>query len=335
MAPDSDQPRMICVIGGGTMGADIAASFAARGWSAHIVNPPDEMGESLPRRLHTAMRALGAPAAAGVFKVHRELAPVPWSAVDLVIEAVPERLEVKQEVFAALVRLARPDTPLCSNSSAIPISKIAAGLPTQDRMLGTHYFMPAHLVPAVEVVCARATNREVADRVSRYLSAVGKVPVRVNLDIPGFLANRMQHALAREAISLVARGIATPEDVDNAVRYGFGFRYIAAGPLLQRDHAGLDVHCAAAATIYPDLCNSAVPSPYLTERVAAGHIGMKARQGFYEWSEQTIAAERARYAAALAGAKEVLDRERKQQAAVSHPPVPVTDGAISTVARSQ
>jgi 3-hydroxybutyryl-CoA dehydrogenase len=142
------------------------------------------------------------------------------------------------------------------------------------------------------------------------LEGVGKVPVRVNLDIPGFLANRMQHALSREALSLVERGIATAEDVDKAVRYGFGLRYIAAGPLLQRDHAGLDVHCAAAATIYPDLCNSPTPSPYMADLVKAGHIGMKAKRGFWAWTDETIARERVRYETALVAGKQILDKEQ-------------------------
>jgi 3-hydroxybutyryl-CoA dehydrogenase len=298
------------VIGGGTMGADIAASFVASGWRAEIVNPPDAMGESLQARLRAAVEKLGASTDLSPFGRHERLDSVPWSQVDLVIEAVPERLDVKREIFAELERVTRRDTPLCSNSSAIPISRIGEGLGTQQRMLGAHYFMPAHLVPAVEVVCSEHTDKAVADRVSEYLKSTGKVPVRVNRDIPGFLANRMQHALSREALSLVQRGIATPEDVDNAVRYGFGFRYIAAGPLLQRDHAGLDVHCAAAATIYPDLCNDAEPAPVLSDRVKAGHFGMKVKRGFYEWNDDTIAVEKARYEAALLGAKAILDRDQ-------------------------
>jgi 3-hydroxybutyryl-CoA dehydrogenase len=300
----------IAIIGGGTMGADIAASFAACGWTAHIVNPQDRMRETLPARIEAAMRKLGKPYRETDFPLHDGLATLPWAKIDIVIEAAPERLDVKQQLFAELERLARADAPLCSNSSAIPIGHIGAGLKTQNRMVGTHYFMPAHLVPAVEVVRSKHTDVAVADRVSAILKSVGKVPVRVNLDIPGFLANRMQHALSREALSLVERGIATPEDVDNAVRYGFGFRYIAAGPLLQRDHAGLDVHCAAAATIYPDLCNSATPSPAMADRVKAGHIGMKAGKGFYDWTDESIAKEKARYEAALTGAMEILKRER-------------------------
>lgn len=304
--------NVVVVVGGGTMGADIAASFAACGWHAEIVNPADRMGASLDTRLAAAMDKLGA-AGTGSFTRHLGVETVEWPEADLVIEAIPERLDVKKELFAYLDRACSPDTPLCSNSSAIPISRIVEGLTSRRRMLGTHYFMPAHLVPCVEVVCGEFTDLAVADQVSSWLAAVGKVPVRVNRDIPGFLANRIQHALSREALSLVERGIATAEDVDKAVRYGFGFRYIGAGPLLQRDHSGLDIHCAAAATIYPDLCNDAVPARYMSDRVAQGSIGMKAGRGFYDWTEQSIAAEKQRYETALDGAKAILDREKQQR----------------------
>lgn len=310
MQAGTNPTRVVALIGGGTMGADIAASFVASDWRAHIVNPSDAMGKSLQTRFRAAMEKLGAGTDREDFGRHERLDTVPWNEVDLVIEATPERLDIKQEIFKELERLTRSDTPLCSNSSAIPISRIGKGLKTQHRMLGTHYFMPAHLVPAVEVVCSEHTDTKVADLVSAYLESSGRVPVRVNRDIPGFLANRMQHALSREALSLVERGIATPEDVDKAVRYGFGFRYIAAGPLLQRDHAGLDVHCAAAATIYPDLCNDTQPARYMSDRVKAGHFGMKVKRGFYEWTDDEIAAEKARYEAALLSAKAILDREK-------------------------
>ena len=302
---------VVAVVGGGTMGADIAARFVAFGWRAEIVNPDDAMGASMEARLLSATSNLHTrPFDISGFVRHKQLATVPWSQIDLVIEAVPERLDVKQAVFAELVQLAKANTPLCSNSSAIPISRIGDGLETQRRMLGTHYFMPAHLVPAVEVVCSVHTDTTVADQVSQWLESVGNVPVRVNRDIPGFLANRMQHALSREALSLIDRGIATAEDVDKAVRYGFGLRYIAAGPLLQRDHAGLDIHFAAAQTIYPDLCNDAVPAQFMKERADAGHIGMKVKRGFYEWTDEEIAVERARYEAAMLAGKAILDREK-------------------------
>lgn len=302
----AEKSRIVALIGGGTMGADIAATFAASGWTAHIVNPQDRMRETLSTRLQSAMSALGATYDEALFPLHERIASLPWESVALAIEAVPERLDLKQQVFEEMVKLSRPGTPLCSNSTAIPIGTIGAHLPTRERMVGTHYFMPAHLVPAVEIVSSKYTKKAVADRVFEIMKNVGKVPVRVSLDIPGFLGARLQAALSREAIDLVNRGIATPEDIDNIVRYGFGFRYVAAGPLLQRDHAGVDVHCAGAETIYPDLCNASEPSPYMSDKVKAGHIGMKTKQGFYEWTDEAIAHEKERYGRALKAALEIL-----------------------------
>jgi 3-hydroxybutyryl-CoA dehydrogenase len=306
----ADNSRSVALIGGGTMGADIAATFAAHGWTAHIVNPQDRMRESLPQRVRAAMEKLGATYDEALFPLHESIASLPWEKIEIAIEAAPERLDVKQQIFEEMVKLSRPNTPLCSNSTAIPVSMIGERLPTRERMVGTHYFMPAHLVPAVEVVSSRYTKKATADRVFNIMKSVGKVPVRVNLDIPGFLGARLQAALSREAIKLVERGICTVEDIDNIVRFGFGFRYIAAGPLLQRDHAGLDVHNAGAETIYPDLCNETGPSPYMSDRVKAGHIGMKAKKGFYDWTDDSIAAEKARYERALAGAMDILNREK-------------------------
>ena len=307
----AETSRTVAVIGGGTMGADIAATFGAKGWTAHIVNPQDRMRETLPQRLRAAMEKLGAAHDEARFPLHERIASVPWEHVEIAIEAAPERLDVKQQIFEEMVKLSKPNTPLCSNSTAIPSSRIGEHLPTRERMLGTHYFMPAHLVPAVEVVSSEHTRKAIADRVVTIMKSVGKVPVRVNLDIPGFLGARLQAALSREAIKLVERGICTVEDIDNIVRFGFGFRYIAAGPLLQRDHAGLDVHNAGAETIYPDLCNDSTPSPYMSDRVKAGQIGMKAKKGFYDWTDESIAAEKARYERALAGAMEILNREKQ------------------------
>src|SRR6185436_796217 len=150
-----------------------------------------------------------------------------------------------------LVAAAPREAVLASNSSSFPISDIARGLKTQERMLGLHFFLPAHLVPLVEVIRGKRTREGLAESMAREMRRLGKVPVLVRKDIPGFLANRLQHAMSREALSLIDAGIATPEDIDAAIRYGFGFRFVAAGHCLQRDHAGLDVHAAAAATMYP------------------------------------------------------------------------------------
>ncbi len=302
-------PRTCAVIGGGTMGADIALTLARAGCVTHLVETFEAVRQTLPARLAAGLAALGCPGRLDRIKVHASLDDVDWPAVDVAIEAVPEKLDLKRALFADLARRARPDAWLASNSSSFPISAIAEGLAGPGRFLGLHYFMPAHLVPLVEVVCGAATDPAIAREAADFMRATGKVPVIVKKDLPGFLANRLQHALGREALALVEAGVASPEDVDAAVRFGFGFRYLAAGPLLQRDHAGLDVHAAAAATMYPDLAANTVPARALTDRVAAGRLGMKAGAGFYDWTPEAIAAEKARYEAILRGALALLDAE--------------------------
>ena len=175
--------------------------------------------------------------------------------------------------------------------------------------LGLHFFMPAHLTPLVEVVCGEASSKECAENLYAFMHQCGMVPVLVKKDLPGFLANRLQHALAREAFALIDAGIASPEDVDAAVRFGFGFRFLAAGPVLQRDHAGLEVHCAAGATMYPSLAANKEPSQCLAQKVAEGKFGMKTGEGFFKWTPESITQEKQRYQKTLLAGLEILKSE--------------------------
>jgi len=303
--------QSLVVVGGGTMGRDIAAVFGAAGWRVQIVETSAAGRATLAGRVREAARATASAHVPDPLDVLADLDAVDWAGVGLVIEAVPEQLPLKREVFARLEKLAPAAVPLASNSSSFPISEIAAGLATQNRMLGMHFFMPAHLVPAVEVVRGELTDEAVAQAATAMLLSIGHKPVQVRRDLPGFLGNRLQHALMREALSLIEQGIATAEDVDTVVRYGFGFRYIAAGPLLQKDHSGIDIHCAAAATMYPHLANTAEPSPLMRQLVERGDFGMKSpgKRGFYAWDEASIAREQARYRRALAAALAILREE--------------------------
>jgi 3-hydroxybutyryl-CoA dehydrogenase len=198
---------------------------------------------------------------------------------------------------------------LASNSTSFPISEIASGLKTAARMIGLHFFMPAHLIPCVEVVYGEKTSPMVGDSLTRLMTACGMVPVTVKKDLPGFLANRLQHALSREAFAMVDAGICSPEDIDKAVRFGFGFRYIAAGPAMQRDHAGLEVHAAGGTTIYPSLNNATTIAKCLSERVASGKYGMKTGEGFYSWTAESIKAERERYQDALREGLKIIQKD--------------------------
>lgn len=283
------------VVGGGTMGADVAVVLTRAACRTTVIESNAERAAGVPARVAENLKVIGREANATLLATAPSLDAVDWSTVDLVIECIPERLDIKQALFADLARRTRPDAILASNSSSFPISAISQGLDTRGRMLGLHFFMPAHLVPLVEVVLGEASDEACADTLIAFMRRCGSVPVKVKQDLPGFLANRLQHALSREAFDLIDRGIASPEDVDAAVRFGFGFRFLAAGPVMQRDHAGIDVHAAAGATMYPTFCNADHPARCLTERAADGRHGMKAGEGFHVWTPETIAAERARY----------------------------------------
>ena len=283
------------VVGGGTMGADVAVVLARGGARVTVVEPHPDQAKRLMPRITAELVASGFGGHETAVTVADGLGAIEWSEVALVIECITEQLEPKQALFAELVRLAPASAVLTSNSSGFPISAIAADLPTATRMLGLHFFMPAHLVPLVEVVLGSQSDAALGTWLCQFMRQCGSVPVLVRKDKPGFLANRMQHALSREAFALIDEGVASPEDVDAAVRFGFGFRFLAAGPVLQRDHAGIEVHTAAAATMYPTLSNTDVPATALRDKVARGELGMKTGKGFFDWPEDRKQAERARY----------------------------------------
>jgi 3-hydroxybutyryl-CoA dehydrogenase len=301
----SVEPRTAVIVGGGSMGCDIAVSFAAGGWRVHVVEPGEAARASLAARAARGLDSVGAPGeAAARIEARSAVEGLGAAPVDLAVECVPEELALKRRVFAELEAALAPGTPLVSNTSSFPIGAIAQDLADASRTAGLHYFLPAHLVPLVEVVRGPETTQALMDYLVATMESLGKVPVRVERDVPGFLANRLQHALMREAYSLIGEGIATPADVDAAVRFGFGLRYVAAGPIRQKDLAGLDVHLNAARTIYPTLCNDAEPSRLVEQKVAAGDLGVKGAtgRGFYEWDEASARAFRARYDTLLEGA---------------------------------
>jgi 3-hydroxybutyryl-CoA dehydrogenase len=289
------------------MGADIAAILVVH-CDVVVIEPDRARWPALRARVAEAARQLGAPVDGPAPAVVPQASMVAWEGVDLVIECAPERLDTKRAVFAELERLAPRETILASNSSSLRISDIARGLATRERILGLHFFLPAHLVAGVEVIRGEDTDAAAWRRLGAMVRGWGKVPVMVRKDLPGFLANRIQHALMREAFALVDAGIASPEDVDNAVRFCFGFRYAAAGPILQKDLSGLEVHHAAATAVYPDLATNAAPGPTLGRLVAEGKLGAKTGEGFYQWTAEAANAVRERYERDLADTLAILKR---------------------------
>lgn len=297
------------VVGGGTMGADVAVVLLRAQCKTTIVEPRQASHAAIHDKVAASLRAIGKEDQAGLLTLAASIDDVDWAGVDLMVECVPESLDIKRDLFKSLAGRAAPHTILASNSSSFPISQIAQGLPTRGRMMGLHFFMPAHIVPLVEIVWGPDTDQGAATSLSAFMRRCGSVPIMVRKDVPGFIGNRLQHALAREAFALIQEGIATPEDIDAAVRFGFGFRYLAAGPVLQKEHAGWDVHAAAAATIYPSLSNASEPYPVLADKPRSGRLGMKSGQGFYTWDKASIATEKQRYERALQGALRILADE--------------------------
>ena len=299
--------RKIVVIGTGTMAAGIAAGFMAEQCSVVI------LGRSLEKASSCLAKARDLSQVAELTSGHHEVGLIDtwndWDHCIWVIETVTENLAIKQALFQSLDERVPASIPVGSNSSGYPISKIAGGLPTAFRMMGAHYFMPADIVPLVEIVLGEKTDLTMAQQVCALYRAIHKKPVLVKKDIPGFLANRIQHALMREALSLVEAGVASPEDIDDAVRYSFGFRYAAVGPMTQKEISGWDGMANAAKEIYPSLSNIDAIPPGLAQLMAEGKTGMKAGEGFRKWNPEEIQTMNAHYTRRLKAAFDVLQME--------------------------
>jgi 3-hydroxybutyryl-CoA dehydrogenase len=226
-----------------------------------------------------------------------------------VFEAVFEDLELKQRTFAELDRLCPPETILCSNTSVISITEIAEKAQHRKRIVGTHFWNPPYLIPLVEVVRAAESADWCLQATYELLERAGKHPVHVNKDVPGFVGNRLQHALWREAFAIIDEGICDPATVDEVIRNGFGLRLPILGPVETADMIGLDLTLAIHNYILKYINADATPSTTLQARVAAGELGFKSGGGFRQWSESEIAESRKRLANYLI---KVFAEEQKQ-----------------------
>jgi 3-hydroxybutyryl-CoA dehydrogenase len=284
----------IGVIGAGLMGHGIAYLLAAAGHNVRIYDPSIQWRESLNERLESARALLGGdPALLGRISAHEQIAPA-MKDVTFVFEAAPEKLPLKQELFAELEDLTAPTTILASNSSAIPSTRIGEKLKHRDRVIGTHFWNPPHLVPLVEVTQNERTSGETVARTMALLRDAGRNPVHVKKDIPGFVGNRLQHALKREAIALIAAGVCDAETIDEVVKSGFGARMAVLGPMEQTDLVGVDLTLDIQNVLLADLDRSTEPTQFIKDKVAAGKLGMRTGEGFRKWTPQSADAVRER-----------------------------------------
>ena len=201
----------------------------------------------------------------------------------LVIEAIFENLEAKQNLFETIDGYLPPEIPILSNTSGLRITDISAKTKHPERTVTAHFWLPAHLIPLVEVVMGDKTDEKVAVAVKELLTTWGKAPVLVKRDLPGQLANRILQAIIRESVNIVEMGLATPEDVDTAIKMGMALRFPVWGPLEHIESVGLDLGLSVQRTVLPEISGSKTPSPYLEKLVADGHLGYKTGSGFYDW----------------------------------------------------
>jgi 3-hydroxybutyryl-CoA dehydrogenase len=297
---EAEDIKNIAVIGAGTMGCGIAQMFAFKNYNVHLYNrahPQDVEDEFFSKRVENIRSNLSRMARKGV-GLESEIETIisriktttsmdeATSDAQLVIENVAEALELKQKVFQELDRLCPPETILATNTSVISITEIAARAGNKRRIVGTHFWNPPYLIPLVEVVKGKKTSEDVVETTYRLLKNAGKFPIKVMKDVPGFVCNRLQHALWREAISIVENGIADPATVDDAIKKGVGIRLPVLGPLETADMAGLDLTLSIHDYIFKYLESSPRPSPLLKEKVEKGELGFKTGQGFYKWSAE-------------------------------------------------
>jgi len=287
--------KYILICGAGMMGKNIAYVFAS--------NPQFQIGvydlyeTDVPGGIRSNTKQLVEKGVITEAQLNDRLSRIQFttdldsdlvSRADLVVEAVFEDMKIKRETFAKLEARCRPDTIFCTNSSVMSPSEISAELKHRERFVGTHFWNPGHLIPLVEVVKSDASSDETAQTVMDVLASVGKEPVLCKKDVPGFIANRMQHALWREAISIVERGIADAATVDKAVKYAFGLRLPQLGPMENADMVGTDLTYNIHDYILKDLEDSHEPSPLLRKLRDEGKIGFKTGEGFQKWTPEQI-----------------------------------------------
>jgi len=287
-----DDIRTVAVIGAGTMGAGIAGVFARAGHTVQVQDLDDAALERGRLLLDAGQQALveadlvtaqQARAATDRIAFGTDLEAACQGA-DLLIEAAPEDLELKRKLFARFDALCPPHAVLASNTSGLSITRIAAATGRPGQVAGVHFWNPPHLIPLVEVTRGADTTDQTAELLRDLVEQVGKRPILVRSDVPGFVGNRLQFAVFREALHILAEGIASAEDIDTAMTAGPGLRYGFIGPLRTADLGGLDVFCAISSYLFAELESGADVPALLRDLVDTGQLGAKSGRGFYPYA---------------------------------------------------
>jgi len=285
----------IAVVGAGLMGHGIAQVFAVAGHDVTVTDSMPEVLATVPARVASNLERIQADPAPVVARITtEERLEDAVAGADFVFEAAPEDLNLKRDLFERMSRAAGPDTILATNTSVMSVGVIGELAEDPGRIVGTHFWNPPHLIPLVEVIQGEMTRPATLSATMSLLERAGKAPIHVKRDIPGFVGNRLQHALWREAISLVEHGVCDAESVDAVVKTSFGLRLPVLGPLENADLVGLDLTLAIHDYLLPHLDQTPGPSPLLERLVEEGDLGMKTGQGFRSWTPEQSDSVRAR-----------------------------------------
>ena len=286
----------VIIVGSGQMGCGIATCAVLAGNKTQLVDLDFERAKAAIGRVQANLEELCANELCSAEEAKEAIALVSPSgdladaceSATMVIEAIFENLELKQDMFQKLDDLLPVDVPILSNTSGLRITDIAAKTKHPERTLTTHFWLPAHLVPLVEVVIGDKSDPALAVTIKDELSAWGKAPVIVKKDLPGQLANRILQAIIREATNIVSMGLASPEDVDTSIKMGMALRFPAWGPLEHIDNVGLDLCTNVQRTVLPGISNALEPAPIMVKCVEEGNLGSKTGKGIYDWTVRSM-----------------------------------------------
>ncbi|MFT4028364.1 MAG: 3-hydroxyacyl-CoA dehydrogenase NAD-binding domain-containing protein [Protaetiibacter sp.] len=306
----SSLPAIATVIGSGTMGPGIAATLARAGVVVRLYDISEaaiENAKASYAMVNGVLETVGTPKAeGGSVSFGIDLAAAVTGS-EFIIEAIPERLELKQQLFEQLEGgLIGDDVIIASNTSGIPITTMAKGMRVPGRLIGMHWSNPPHLIPMIEVIPGEATDPTLVDELVGIVTAFDYVPV-VEKETPGFVENRVLYAILRECLDLLERGIVTPEGLDACVKWGIGYKLSVIGPTRLLDMAGLDIYKAVSGYLNADLADRKDTPPLVDEKIAAGTLGFKTGSGMYEYDgPEAVAAKRGEIITGLVAARKTL-----------------------------
>lgn len=292
----TEKTNRVAVVGAGTMGPGIAATFAVHGYDTRLMDTDPEALERAKGTVETVYQVLCDAGLMDQEQVATGRSSLEFMGdlstavdnVDLVVETIPERLEIKQSFVADVEPMLDDETIIASNTSGIPITKLAENARRPERIVGMHWSNPPHIIPVVEVIKGERTTDETVDEIWQVTEDLEMVPVLVRRDVMGFVENRVLYAIMRECLHLLDEGIASAEDIDTVVKWGIGYKLAVIGPMELLDVAGLDIYDSVASYLNADLSNEAGVSRFVKEKVEKGELGIKTGAGLFSYSPDEI-----------------------------------------------